>query len=81
MNKKLKNGYTLLIRASLKGDKELCKHILKNSKMMVDVDAENKDGNTALHMVSFSGYREICKLLLNKKVEMNKKNKNGHTGL
>ena len=57
----------------------MCKHILKNSG--VEVDAENVDGNTALHMASFSGYREICKLLLNNKIEINKKNRNGHTGL
>ena len=75
VNKKNKNGETALIRASQKGDKEICKYILNKSSVEVKMDEKNTDGNTALHMVSFNGYIEICKLLIGRKIEKNIRNR------
>ena len=70
INKKDKNGNTMLIWASRNGYTEIVKLLLSHEK--IDVNIQGEYNYTALTIASWEGYTEIVKLLLkNENINVN----------
>lgn len=71
-------GFSLLIWASIKGNKEACEALLKEG---ADVDIKDREGQTALYAAASRGHVEVCDLLLANKAHVNEQENSGATPL
>ena len=61
-------GFSLLMWASIKGNKEMCETLLKEG---AEVDKKNQEGQTALYAAASRGHFEVCGLLLANNANVN----------
>lgn len=78
IDKKYKNDFTLLMWATIGGNKEIVNFLIENE---ADINIKNKDGMTALMWASIRGHYNIVKFLIENKAHINIKNKDGMTAL
>jgi ankyrin repeat protein len=78
VNAKDKDGATVLMIASEKGDTEMTRVLLKSG---ADPNASDVDGYTALMFASYSGNPEIVRLLVGSGADVNARDKDGWTAL
>ena len=71
-------GRSLLMLASIKGNKEACEVLLKEG---ADVDKKDREGQTALYAAASRGHVEVCDLLLANNAHVDEKNNSGVTPL
>jgi ankyrin repeat protein len=80
VNQQGEYGWTALISASLKCQKEIVQMLLQHEN--IQINQLDRDGNTALMWTSRVGHKEIVDILLQeKKIQINQQEKNGHTAL
>ncbi|TMW59270.1 hypothetical protein Poli38472_004339 [Pythium oligandrum] len=79
MNASTKNGRTALHYASSEGYLDVVRLLLGHEAC--DVNPSDKDGRTALHSASSNGEAEVVRALLNRGLNPNLQDKDGHTPL
>ena len=75
------NNEKELITNSYEGNTEVVKKLLLKNDYTINVDIENELGHTPLIVASSRGHTEVVKLLLERKADVNKQNKNKATAL
>jgi ankyrin repeat protein len=80
VNQQGEYGWTALISASLKGQKEIVQILLQDKK--IQINQQEKNGHTALILASVGGHREIVQMLLQvENIQINQETKLGKTAL
>jgi uncharacterized protein len=74
-----KEGINPLIAASSEGRVDVVQVLLDSGK--ADINAQDKDGTNALMAASVRGHKEVVNLLVNKGVNINAQNTDGHSAL
>lgn len=77
VNSKDESGDTPLVLAARMGNKDLCEALIANG---ANLEAQGQHG-TALHEAAIGNYKDIVELLLNRRVNVNARDKDGYTPL
>ena len=78
VNKRNKDGDTVLMEAVKRGNAEIVKFLIENG---ANVNQKNKEGETALMVASEKGKADIVKLLIENKADVHQKNNDNWNAL